>query len=196
MSDDRAKTPRTLLIADHLWEAFALMAEEMGADRDALLNQALYTFARLNGFLLPADLARLGAVPQPGLTDSARLRVVPPPAEDRRRGGGPARVDELADELESGSIPPPVPSPPPVEDAEAPPRKSMTSLRPRRSSPPAWSSQAAGEPPAGCAPPSQRPKSRAWRCRAGPRWCCSPTAASWTAWSRIASSSAAASTAT
>jgi hypothetical protein len=119
MSDDRAKTPRTLLIADHLWEAFALMAEEMGADRDALLNQALYTFARLNGFLLPADLARLGAVPQPGLTDSARLRVVPPPAEDRRRGGGPARVDELADELESGSIPPPVPSPPPVEDAEA-----------------------------------------------------------------------------
>ncbi|HEY4574073.1 MAG TPA: FHA domain-containing protein, partial [Thermoanaerobaculia bacterium] len=30
-----------------------------------------------------------------------------------------ARVDELADELESGSIPPPVPSPPPVEDAEA-----------------------------------------------------------------------------
>ena len=54
MSDDRAKSPRTLLVADHLWETFAGMAVEMGADRDALINQALYTFARLNGFLVPA----------------------------------------------------------------------------------------------------------------------------------------------
>jgi hypothetical protein len=36
------------------------MASEMGADRDALVNQALYTFARLNGFLVPSDLRRLG----------------------------------------------------------------------------------------------------------------------------------------
>jgi hypothetical protein len=55
MTDDRAKSPRTLLVADHLWEAFAGMAVEMGADRDALINQALYTFARLNGFLVPAS---------------------------------------------------------------------------------------------------------------------------------------------
>jgi hypothetical protein len=61
MPDDRPRTPRTLLIPDHLWDAFAAMAAEMGSDRDALVNQALYTFARLNGFLVPADLRRLAA---------------------------------------------------------------------------------------------------------------------------------------
>jgi FHA domain len=59
MPDDRPRTPRTLLIPDHLWDAFAAMASEMGGDRDALVNQALYTFARLNGFLVPSDLRRL-----------------------------------------------------------------------------------------------------------------------------------------
>ncbi len=79
MSDDRAKTPRTLLIADHIWDAFSTMAAEMGSERDALVNQALYTFARLNGFLLPADLQNLGAIPRSALTDSGRLRIAPGP---------------------------------------------------------------------------------------------------------------------
>ena len=65
-TDDRSKTPRTILVADHLWEAFATMATEMGSDRDALINQALYTFARLNGFLVPVDLQRFSAAPAPG----------------------------------------------------------------------------------------------------------------------------------
>ena len=75
MTDERARTPRTLLIADHLWETFSSMAAEMGGDREALINQALYTFARLNGFLLPADLQKL--VPRSALTDSGRLRMAP-----------------------------------------------------------------------------------------------------------------------
>src|SRR4051812_41696265 len=102
MSDDRAKTPRNVLIADHLWEALAAMAEEMGSDRDALVNQALYTFARLNGFLLPADLARFAASsPSPG--DSGRLRIAPAP-------------DAL--EVAPSRMPRPVPGPP-VEVSEA-----------------------------------------------------------------------------
>src|SRR3954468_17908857 len=114
MSDDRVKTPRTLLIADHLWEAFATMAEEMGSDRDALFNQALYTFARLNGFLLPVDLARLGMVPRTALTDSGRLRIAPAPeattldADDRdepptARVHGAERVSPVA-QLASGIV--------------------------------------------------------------------------------------------
>ena len=70
MPDDRPRTPRTLLIPDHVWEAFAAMAAEMGGDRDALISQALYTFARLNGFLVPSDLHRLtgdGAADASGL---------------------------------------------------------------------------------------------------------------------------------
>jgi len=36
MSNDRAKTPRTFLIADHIWDAFSTMAVEMDSERDAL----------------------------------------------------------------------------------------------------------------------------------------------------------------
>src|SRR6266852_2007853 len=61
MSDDRPRTPRTLLIPDHLWDTLAAMASEMGANRDALVNQALFTFARLNGYLVPSDARRLAA---------------------------------------------------------------------------------------------------------------------------------------
>lgn len=120
MSDDRAKTPRTLLIADHLWEAFSTMAEEMGSDRDALLNQALYTFARLNGFLVPSDLSRLGMVPRTALTDSGRLRIAPAPAPEpttldpdeqelppaARAQAAPERLSQVAGGLSRRAIPP------------------------------------------------------------------------------------------
>lgn len=60
------KTRRQIAIADHLWEAFERMAEEMGSDRDALVNQAMHVFARLNGFVVPgapADAAPSAAAP-------------------------------------------------------------------------------------------------------------------------------------
>jgi hypothetical protein len=92
MSDDRAKTPRTLLIADHIWDAFSAMAAEMGSERDALVNEALYAFARLNGFLLP--------VPRAAPTDSGRLRIAPAPAPTL-----------IAEQLVAGGIPRRAPSP-------------------------------------------------------------------------------------
>jgi hypothetical protein len=119
MTDDRAKTPRTLLVADHLWEAFSLMAAEMGNDRDALVNQALYTFARLNGFLVPGDLKRLTAqlppVPMPAVSqpiESSRPRPKPgpptmvPSSEERpsRPHRNPERMAEIAQQ--PGSAPP------------------------------------------------------------------------------------------
>ena len=119
MTDDRAKTPRTLLVADHLWEAFSTMAVEMGSDRDALINQALYTFARLNGFLMPLDLKKLGAMLPPGaLTDSGRLRIAgaqppPPPPDERsipRPHANPDRMAEIAQKL-AGNMPRPISAP-------------------------------------------------------------------------------------
>jgi hypothetical protein len=94
MNDDRAKTARTLLIADHLWEAFDSMAVEMGSERESLINQALYTFARLNGFLVASDLQKLGIVPREALTDSGRLRIAPPPEEAQHlaAAGMPHRI--------------------------------------------------------------------------------------------------------
>lgn len=58
------KTTRQIAIADHLWVALGRMAEEMGADREALVNQALHTFARLNGFVVPGAPEERGP-PQP-----------------------------------------------------------------------------------------------------------------------------------
>jgi hypothetical protein len=51
------KTPRTVPIADHLWEAIGRMAEEMGSDREALVNQALHVYARLHGYAIPGTSA-------------------------------------------------------------------------------------------------------------------------------------------
>ena len=124
MSDDRAKTPRTLLISDHIWEALSSMAAEMGSERDALVNQALYTFARLNGFLLPSDLQDLGVVPRTALTDSGRLRIAPSSgptliadkAAIPRAHANPERVPETA-QLAAGGMPrraPPPPAPAPA----------------------------------------------------------------------------------
>ena len=106
MNDQGTKTARTLLIADHLWETFSSMAAEMGSERDSLINQALYTFARLNGFLVASDLAKLGVVPRAALTDSGRLRIAPPPedthemaagAMSMRVGSAPAFEDDASD---------------------------------------------------------------------------------------------------
>jgi|SRR5215813_11628000 len=135
MADDRAKTSRTLLIADHIWEAFTSMAQEMGSERDALVNQALYTYARLNGFLIPSDLQNLGVVPKSALTDSGRLRIAPPPgptliAEPEaipRSQATTERIPETAKLTAAGGMPrraPPqaAPTPPPAvaNDAEDP----------------------------------------------------------------------------
>src|SRR5258706_7702994 len=123
MTDDRSKTPRTILVADHLWEAFATMGVEMGSDRDALINQALYTFARLNGFLVAADLKKM-SLSNPGLpADSSRPRSAPLPPRlvavpDERpapRGhGNPDRVAALAQQLAGSNMPSRSSNPPPV----------------------------------------------------------------------------------
>src|ERR1700686_722735 len=52
-----ARTSRTLLVPDHLWQVFEQMAAEMGSDRDGLVSQALFAFARRNGYLVPGTIA-------------------------------------------------------------------------------------------------------------------------------------------
>jgi hypothetical protein len=146
MNDDRAKTPRTLLVADHLWDTFSVMAVEMGSDRDSLINQALYTFARLNGFLIANDLKKLSqqqpasAVSQP--IESSRPRpqpgpptMVPPQPQSEERGarpqGNPERVAEIAQQLGSPAPRPVVvnsPAPSPAKPVEKSPVEVDDSL--------------------------------------------------------------------
>jgi hypothetical protein len=70
------RTRRTVDISDTLWDALGLMSREMSVDRDALLNQALFTFARLNGYVTPGAVAP-HARPQPEST----AVTVPPVAQ-------------------------------------------------------------------------------------------------------------------
>lgn len=51
MIDQNTRPSRKVAIADHLWETYEDMALQMGSDREALINQALFMFARLNGFI-------------------------------------------------------------------------------------------------------------------------------------------------
>ncbi len=65
------KSVRQVAIADHLWEAVCRMAEEMGSEPEALLNQALHQLASQHGYL-PIH-AGTGATPAPGRSE--RLAV-------------------------------------------------------------------------------------------------------------------------
>ena len=86
------KTRRQIAIADHLWEAFERMAREMGSDRDALVNQAMHVFARLNGFVVPG-------APAEDVPDVAAPAVPPPPLP---RKSIAEEVLETAERLEQG----------------------------------------------------------------------------------------------
>lgn len=111
------KTVRPIAIADHLWEALDRMALEMGSDREALVNQALHVFARLNGFLVPGAAAAAPPRPQAEPPSAERLAVAeqvleaaerleraihdrPPPvaatAPSAVEGGGPTATLVLA----------------------------------------------------------------------------------------------------
>jgi hypothetical protein len=101
------RSPRQVAIADHLWDAFARMAEEMGSDRDALVNQAMHVFARLNGFVVPGSAAGDGAGAR---SRASAVTPTPSPPPPGRRAVA-ERVLEAAERLERdmAARPPPVP---------------------------------------------------------------------------------------
>jgi hypothetical protein len=79
MMDPSSRPPRKVAIADHIWEAFEEMASQMGSERDALINQAMFMFARLNGFI-ESDKSAPGAPAAAKPNGSpAPARGAPPP---------------------------------------------------------------------------------------------------------------------
>lgn len=116
MIDQNSRPARKVGIADHLWETFEEMAQQMGSDRDALINQALFMFARLNGFIEAGKPARVEA--------PAPLNVVAaaPPPVVRPSSSSPA----------VGKSGPPVLSAAPVPAKPAPIRDELPSRLPPR----------------------------------------------------------------
>src|SRR5262245_38161036 len=119
--DPSSRPPRKVGIADHIWELFEEMASQMGSDRDALINQAMFMFARLNGFNeqapnghgkpngangragAPAQARPAGAPPVLAPAKGGQARPEPPPQkldDDPVRREVAERVLETAAELE------------------------------------------------------------------------------------------------
>lgn len=71
MSDQPNRPLRTVGVADHLWDALAVMSREMGVDRDGLLNQALFTYARLHGYVVPGTSLDAGVERRPVVAASS-----------------------------------------------------------------------------------------------------------------------------
>jgi len=96
------KSVRSLALADHLWELYGRMAEEMGSEREALVNQALYVYARLHGYSVSGE--------------AAAARPAAPPPESGPERAVAEQVLETAARLErevlAGEVPPPIPSSP------------------------------------------------------------------------------------
>ncbi len=115
-----ARPVRKVAVADHIWDAFEAMAFDMGSDRDGLINQALFMFARLNGYLGTGTALSPGAgvrAPEPAEAPPRPMAVdespaddqTPPPAQPGRRpsSGPPSRPPPRADppRLEQESLP-------------------------------------------------------------------------------------------
>ena len=119
MMDPNRRATRQVGIADHLWDTFELMAEQMGSERDALINQALFTFARLNGFLE----AGRPATREEAAAPQARALHTPvayssPPVPTPAPSAAPARVArEEQTPLPQPAPPRSTPTQPPVDEA-------------------------------------------------------------------------------
>ncbi|NTX03522.1 FHA domain-containing protein [Myxococcus sp. CA051A] len=116
MIDQNSRPARKVGIADHLWDTYEEMAQQMGSDRDALINQALFMFARLNGFIearsraeahaapsaapAPARPAPISAAPAPRASSPPVLAPAPAPKAEPppppRPGGRSAAAEERA----------------------------------------------------------------------------------------------------
>lgn len=94
------KSVRQVAIADHLWDALSRMAEEMGSDPEALLNQALHHFVRQHGYLPAGGDPRLTPAPGRSARQAVAERVLQTAARleqemhDHTPGAGPAPLGE------------------------------------------------------------------------------------------------------
>jgi hypothetical protein len=106
MEQNPARPARKVAIADHLWSCFEDMAQQMGADRDGLINQAMFMFARLNGFMDAGNGAPVanGHRVSSGKAVPPVLSPVPAPRSvDRDEGFSNNRAASRAEEKVSGA---------------------------------------------------------------------------------------------
>jgi hypothetical protein len=133
-------------ISDALWEALELMSREMSVDKDALVNQALFTFARFNGYVTPGSVAPHAqpAAPSPAASavpPVAQPLASPPSAVRRAQEGAPAPqtpapppAEHPSSRMATGAAPAITRKEPPTQD-EASPAPASDDLAPTMASP-------------------------------------------------------------
>jgi hypothetical protein len=105
MIEQNSRPARKVGIADHLWETYEDMAQQMGSDRDALINQALFMFARLNGFI---EVARSGGRPEAVASGGGVAAAAPRVAASAGAGkGAPPVLQPVAGGAAKASAAPP-----------------------------------------------------------------------------------------
>lgn len=112
---------KSISLPPHLWEALDLMSHEMGVPSDALIAQAVYTLARLNGFVVPGRVDGASAPedsPAPQGSRSHQSSRLPTPApqlsaEDDLYEQEPAEDDYQDEPHDFPDEPEPEPAPPP-----------------------------------------------------------------------------------
>jgi hypothetical protein len=111
MEPNSQRPARKVGIADHIWDAFEEMAQAMGSDRDALINQAMFMFARLNGFLENANgVAKANGAAAPAgarAVGSMQRPSAPPvlaPVSSRRDEPAPPRGRGAAEDKASNKF--------------------------------------------------------------------------------------------
>lgn len=106
-------------ISDALWDAIELMSREMSVDRDALVNQALFTFARFNGYVTPGAVAPHTKAEPAAAAPIAQPLASPPSAQRRTAEPAPAPAPAAAAEP-AAAAPRPVPVQAPASAASRP----------------------------------------------------------------------------
>jgi hypothetical protein len=82
------RSAHTVHIADPLWHALEQMSRQMAVEPEALVNQAIFTLARLNGFVVPKVVA-VEDPPTPPVREVVPLPAPPAPV-------GPSKVEVAA----------------------------------------------------------------------------------------------------
>src|SRR5450755_4321035 len=96
MNDRNEHFPRKVAIPDHLWQLFEDMALKMGADRDGLVCQAMFVFARLNGFNDAPAVHQPVQGAAPAATPTPEVMGTSPSVEGRERAGSAEPTGPMA----------------------------------------------------------------------------------------------------
>lgn len=111
---------KSVSMPPHLWEALELMSSEMGVPVDSLVSQAVFTLARLNGYVVAGRASEGAGVQSPAPAQSALASQV---ASGGRTSALPARQPSAPPGIKARAQVQPEPEPEPEPEPDLPPEE-------------------------------------------------------------------------